>query len=504
MPFQVEIEWLGRTFVFPDVEGVLEERVEFFGGPLPEPRTFPMECRFAGVSVADAVAAGDGLDSAVGRVYLAGELMLEGRLKQPVGRYDDEPVAFAIAEDLWGEEVSFPGLLPVGEDRGEFGGAVRSGVDGDAITLPLGSGTTITLGGFLVLLGDIGAGAGGTGSYPFVAGQPGRGGLSFVAPRVYLDGDNDGDVDAYLCIALGEVDGTAITLEDSEGVSDSFAVTQVTDLSGRVLSVVDQALVEASALDETLDIRVRWDDSSGPYPTGAGDLLRILLRSAPYRIDYGTVSRFAEPLNAYTLDTYTDEPVPLLELVEDLLDPLPACIVQGRGGMYVWVWDPDAAPVGHLRVSTLAEVTGVYPGDGWQLDARAGLRSTALRYALDSEGRAANVTHSRGIYHRVARLQRAGSEEVTEAPHIYDPATAQRCADLRIRALGRPPVIYHVRVLRELWGYLRAGDPVLLTWVRCGVHARRAVVTAIADSGDDVLDLEVTVPQDPMYPGESP
>ncbi len=498
MPFTVEIDWIGRTFVWEDVDGPeIVEKIELFGDRIPEPRSFPIELVFSDISLAEQLSRGHSLMSAVGRVKIDGTTIIHGRLRSPQWGRDEEPVRASIEESPYAS-VQWPNAMPEHPSPTEprppawFQTWLTTKYPGATI-----NGTSTPIGDR-----DIG------GAYPVVFGAPGASGVAGESgeagsPTIRIQ---DGGATHFVIAAHPVQQVEVAVLSDQFSMTPAdISVSTITDSNGDVLSTVTETDIGGGYTSSDGDqVWVAWSASGGGLSPLLGDVVEYLLRRSPLRVDLDTLRAYAPALNRFRVDTYVAEPVDILDLLDEILEPFPAALVQGRGGAYVWIWVPDAPIVADLVVTSLTEVTGVFEDATLRHADTPGLLRYQLRYRrLESSGDYASITTARGAYHRAAAGVLGGEVVIDEAPHIASAATAQRCADLRVRALGRPPLVAALRVTRHRWGHLRAGDAVQLTDEARGIKARRGVVTRIADAGEAVLAIEVTMPIDPLLRGEA-
>lgn len=491
MGWRVVLEWLGRTWTWDDVPGSLVEEVELFGTSALTPRSFPMSeiPPLVGISMNAEIAAGHTLQDARATVYYVdsdGEAtsMLVGRLRAPQWLRDEETWGATIVEASRGA-IDYPGAVPT-----EYRWV--TGSDGQQYGIPAFPGTI--LGGGLSGSADDQLGA-----YPVVFGRPGAGLPGSPVRRI----DIGGTVHLVICDTIG-ITATTVSAYIRDGSTweeiPSLAVqSSVVDSAGRSLATILEGDVDSGAVatfeagDEVL---IGWTaDARSPL---LSDVLEHLLSHVPARVDVEQIRAYAPQLDRYRVDTYFAEPADIWEIIDEVLEPYPACLVQGRQGVYVWVWDPEAPSAGHLVVGELDTHTGVYEDGQIQVPEQAPLRSARIRHTrLASTDDYYAITPTRGAYYRAAEGQLDGESLEIEAGHIADAATAQRCADLLMRARGLPARRVPLQVERARWGHLRAGDAVTLTWSELYITARRGVVTRIEDDAGPLLAIVVTLPTDP-------
>jgi hypothetical protein len=494
MPFDVEVTWGGVVELQEGFDGAMVEAIAFFDSFGHEPRTFRVDLwRWTKLSFVEQLQAGQRLHEATARVLLDGVEVLAGRLRDIQSTDDPEAVAFTIEGRSLGRRM-WPTTAPPVPD----------------IVLP-SSPFRPDRPPVVVQVGDE------LRRYPVVFGAPGKGISPFSgapttvpgSPAVLrLAGDGSTNFWAFAGHPLQDsVVGLQANPEASSGTS--YTVVGITDASGSIVPGVTEATVTAgpsplyaTANDRPDVLGVRWAGDGG-LPGELGEVVDYLLRQVPRRTDERRIAASKHQLNRYRVDTYFLEPEDIEDVLADVLEEFPVALVDGPAGLWVWVWDPDEDPVGTLRVAEAptVEATGVR-FVGWRMGDDDPVKSVRLRYMHHELQREFQlITSTSGAAFRVTDLQIDGAEEVRDAIHIYDTATAQRCADLRMRARGRPPTIVELEIDRDVWQRFGVGDCVTLDHPRGGLAGRKGWITRCSDAGTDVLDIEVTITE--PLPGET-
>lgn len=483
MPYAVVVEWAGQEERHEGLPGTLVESIDLFGSLRYQPRTLAVrDWRFRHLVLRDQLQAGHRLSEAVARVYLGDDLVLSGRLRRPRVSADGERVSFTIEERAQGsvtwpavETVQVPVITrPVSPFRPKSGQPPGIQLVEAQLTFP-------------VVFGTPGQDA----FTPPSGSESGAG-----SPGVYLD-----DVSGWVIAGHAVADSTVgVQLEDGTSVS-GITVREAT-VAGALVSYVlesdlDPGLYDSA--DRPDEVFIVW--SSGGLSGKLSDVLRYLTDYIPRRVWTERIQAASPALDRYRIDTYFAEGQPIEDVLASVVEHLPVSLVQGASGLWVWVWDPDAPPLGTLRVPVdHTEATGVRGGAARYAEGEP-YRSFRVRYlhTLPAD-KPRMTTTTQGAQYRVTDRQIDGSDEIVDAIHICDTATAQRCADLRMRARGRPPTIVSLQVDRSVWARLGVGDCVTLDHPRGGLAGRKGWITRCSDAGTDVLDIEVTITE--PLPGE--
>lgn len=272
------------------------------------------------------------------------------------------------------------------------------------------------------------------------------------------------------------------TIETYESPGDGFLTQVIT--TGLAGPEVPDAFVPSL----TASWSVAWHAGEG-LPGGAGDVIAYALAQTSVRTDAARLLSARAELNRYQLAGYVDEVVGVVEWLTGQLAWLPISWVQGRRGIYAWLYDP--LPV---AVAVLDEDDGFAVSGDLAETTREVARQVRLRYRSRADS-------SDGSYETTQRTLHASlsdGEEVRLATDLCDEAaTAERAAALRQRALFAPHVVVPGLLSRSVWGWLRVGDPVEVRAPSVGVVGV-GYLTRIADDARGPLEVAVTVLQDPV------
>lgn len=180
--------------------------------------------------------------------------------------------------------------------------------------------------------------------YPTILGAPGSNGVP-ASPAMFVACSTIGGSEDLLLVAGHPVSATSVSITASDGTGpEVFAITTRTDGLGRQVSVVDISAAALITKDATLSYRVAWDQGgagmlavSGTSPAlGAGSILEAVLARSTLPVDRGSLSSARDPLNAYQLGGFIQQPLSPLEWVTRIVLPLlPVSILTGPSGWRV-------------------------------------------------------------------------------------------------------------------------------------------------------------------------
>lgn len=347
--------------------------------------------------------------------------------------------------------------------------------------------------------------------YPWVIGKPGvlaaNAGSSVTspwpaAPALWV---NTGTGAERLLAAIGRVKATTCTLfgYDNNGDFTSFSSVPLgytTDAQGRIITtVVAVTPFNTGGIPTGTDLKpdveaeywVSYDDY-GNVPGNLGDVMLWVLGQTQTRKDRERLLAYLPKLRRFKMDGYIDEECDLIEWLLSTIEPFPVRLVTGRKGTFVWVYDPEEEPVVHIEVGQDA-----HPDGDLRLTSREPVRQYEISYCHDDKERTLqSVSTARSLHSEHGRIT-GGAVKRISSLYIQDPATADACARLRVRALGQRHLVVSLVARWDRLGHLTVGDPVRLTHANEGLTAKRGVVTRIADTAAETFSLEVTVYMDP-------
>ena len=182
--------------------------------------------------------------------------------------------------------------------------------------------------------------------YPIVFGEPGVYTLATGAsanttgsPAPMVDATVGAEV---LLVCMGRVQAQNVTIRnEDDGSEDSFAITEVEDDLGQLVSVVSLATPGALTVDADTAYHARWDGGGGIYSDlgelldGAGSVLIWALRRSSVRVDLAALEAVRQELDQYTLGGYVNDASfsPMDWVADNLLPILPISLVFGPDGL---------------------------------------------------------------------------------------------------------------------------------------------------------------------------
>lgn len=348
--------------------------------------------------------------------------------------------------------------------------------------------------------------------YQFVFGQPGADidgrGAYRGAPAIPLKNAPAGSetimvaghpVSAATCIVHGP---------DGRGgyYSQALAISQQTDNVGRKISIVDLSGANRHVPDPAADqppvhdgfdldnfSGTWWEEewfvswTSESTPGLLGEVAMRMLRASGRTIDWARMEAQRQRLNTYRIDGYIDEQVDPIQWLEEATEVMPASLVNGPSGLYLWCWDPEAD-----ALWTLSEAPGlcaVY-GDIEAVGERP-INNYRLRYALldssDDYIRSAAVQTARTT---VSLLQNGLSEIVRESDIIVRDAVAERVAAEYLEFHAEAPLRFTCDLLEAEYRDVYAGDTVRIDMRALGMDGY-GVIEAVEWDGGPVLTVDV-------------
>lgn len=276
--------------------------------------------------------------------------------------------------------------------------------------------------------------------YPLIIGQPGGGQPATPGLLVWADVGGGGGfadqivlVGAGRCTAVGGAD--TVTVYDLTLDASYTGTPYVTvDGSGRECTVIDvpQADLPIDAGDE---LWVGWESPSlagralqgGSAATrGAGDVLVWLLGRTTLKVDTARMAAAVARLNEYLIDTWVNEPRRAWDLIVEILEILPASLVEGPDGVYVVHWRWDAAPTDAVMRIDVAKMGGERVGPIQDSDQADIVNHVRVEYAVD--GPSGQAT---------AHITITGDETLVDAAEDVELDPYARASRTRLQVPGR-------------------------------------------------------------------
>ena len=302
--------------------------------------------------------------------------------------------------------------------------------------------------------------------YPYVIGEPGYGTVTHSynngSPAIVVDTTN-----FYALISAGHVAASAVDVIDTDDlVEDNLAVTLSYDDLGQPISRV--TLGGTCPYADGHEYWVRWPSSDGglldPWRAdtclrGAGGVVRWAIGLSGADADAPRWTALQAELDAYLIDTYLDDSVPLWPWLEAVVLPmLPLAMATGASGLYPVLWRPTAPPVRAVDVQRdgLSREGDIEFADDWISEVRVKYRPDSSNGDFRSEVRITGHPQdgsdpdSHSCAHLVAARSTLGledDEERTESIELVgctDRSTAIRAGLWRamLHAMPSRPVSY--------------------------------------------------------------
>lgn len=277
----------------------------------------------------------------------------------------------------------------------------------------------------------------------------------------------------------------------STGVPNDILVTTQTAVGGASAMVTPIPVSNTGAdvvqptdfrPDLTAEWSVAWTGGEA-LPGGAGDVIRYVLDQTQIRVDRAHLDSWRRVLNTYTLAGCIDEEVVAAQWLAAQLAWLPIGWTQGRDGLRLWVYDPEAPPV-----ATIDEDLGLdVLGDAGTTEERP-VAQVRISYRVGEDRAGGRLqTRQQTIWSDLAR----GGEIVEIETDLCDEtASAERAAAFRQRAQYARHLVIRGTLDRSVWGWLRAGDPVDVRAPSRGVRGR-GIVVEVADDGGPRIEVEL-------------
>lgn len=236
---------------------------------------------------------------------------------------------------------------------------------------------------------------------------------------------------------------------------------------------------------------------------GAGDVLFTILLESTLLIDFAAFARLRSFLNRYSLDGYVDRPTPPMELIRDQILPLlPISIVPGPSGLrpIVWPFFEDRTARGpHVidgaGVASTGAITFLRSDD---------VGFVALRYGVRADdGRATRRVTASQRTSLLARFAPAGGIQETDAPLVWDPATAGQIVEDALAIAAWSPRVISLNVTEwQTYGPggdvdLEPGARIVFSSERLGLDRAPAVVGEREWSSSEAL-IRLWLLDDPL------
>jgi hypothetical protein len=498
MGWVLEVDWLGRTFTFNEVQAEVVESFDLF---VDSPRVrsititdiyFPSDINLSDLIINR----GYRLDTATARLILDGVTHLQGRVVSPVFSGADKPCQFTVTENEWEDTALFPSSFEV---------TLRVKVEedeSDVVGIERHNDAARALRPFLDIelwpsLADKDYGR----THQIVFGEPGAIGIrSPGSPAFFID-----TVNSYLQIAGHEVESTTTTIWGPDASGDlaleaSVPITHVQDGDGRWIAQAD--ISGAATVDKTRvedDWWVEWADGRA-MPGGYGDVLELMLEASTLRFDRNWLRGAKEDLNArFALDGYIDEPVTPYEWIQDnLLSMLPMAPVVGKDGLYFVLWDPPSLTT---VIDTMIEGPEVILDSDLQVADLEAVNEVRFEYRYrpdkNTTTAVAKVDSGTSAYSALSS-QGKTSGRVISSNIVDKEGTAYACAHLWANLYAFPPIVLALKCDRTRYDNLRAGDIVAFTSQTLTLAAKLGMITAIARDGSPMLSVEISLFTDPI------
>ena len=362
MGWTLQVDWLGRTWEWAQIDALLEERMQAFSDA-PAFRSVSVSVIFAGINVCQEYGRGNRLEGSTARLLLDGVVHLVGTVDSPIFGGEAQPVRFSVREVPADDSGVFP---PRGEYL-EISKDLEASLEAEqeffqqimeAAGIAVGSEPVITPGTFdiaVMTTRTIGA------VYPYVFGKAGTCGDGstehvhiFPAVPVQII---DSTQNAEIVLLAGHVLDSAqvqIWSQQNGTISARVAFDTATqqDLQGRTVAVCDLAgnttiLQHGGTYSTERDLWATYEADASPG--GASKVLQTILAHSTARIDWRRLRGLSSWLDRYQLAGCIDAQIVPWEWCRTNVIPLlSAAVVMGRDGLYLAPYRPDAAAVASL------------------------------------------------------------------------------------------------------------------------------------------------------------
>lgn len=484
-----------------------------------------------------------------GTPYEDRRIVLRGRVRDPEYAAEDEPVNFALEDNLYDDQ----GLIP------DVSAAVTFDTWGDDD----GSGYF-----YYTTLGASEKGL----AYPVVFGNPGKVSLA-LSDSGWITGSQGvwvwhgnyvsgiGYSGLWLLIAGHRVTAEFVYMNTPDFTSgERFLVKHRSDGLGREIAYIDWRVTDppapdafgpvadsvgnyyalgAPALDASFQpdngdenpVFVGWLDpinqdgggmkgANGETVRGAGDVLEAVLNFSSMKIDRPRIAAVKSLLNRFKIDAVIEAGVKPWDWIRaNLLPILPVSVLKGPDGVYFVVWRYDATSadaVGHIDadVDAAIEVSETIKYDTSKI-----LNSFSLKYALslrtgnyygaatlgakyDADTPGAGVSYHCEASQRRYRDPDGGPNsgiyiEESESPVIYDDDTANAVLAWRALAFAFAKRTIELLVPEADWAWLERGNVVLVSVSWLYLSRQLALVEEIESGDDGLIGLRLLLIEDP-------
>ena len=513
------------------------------------------------VNVPKLVAEGHDLGAATGILsqwvegtpYEDRRIVLRGRVRDPEYAAEDEPVNFALEDNLYDDQ----GLIPDVTAAVTF--ATWGGVEDDY-------GNT----GYLSLAdGEKGL------SYPVVFGNPGKvttalssngllsGSQGVWALHKAIDPGSPHNLRGFTLIIAGHrvtAGFVYLATPDFPG-GERFLVKHKVDGLGREVAYIDNKVTTPPTADsyansdavgnyyglghnsldasfqpndgEQKDVFVAWrdpiDDTGGGMKgpdgktvRGAGDVLEAVLNFSTMAIDRARIAAVKGLLNRFKIDGVIEQGVKPWDWIRaNLLPILPVSVLKGPDGVYFAVWRYEATAadaVAHIDADANPEIE---VSETVKYDTSKIVNSFSLKYALslrtgnyigaatlgakyDADAPGAGVS-----YHCEASQRRYKDTDPSAGPNsgvfveelesavIYDDDTANAVLAWRALAFAFAKRTIELLVPEDQWAWLERGNIVLVSVPWLYLDRQVALVDQIEAGGDGMIGVRLLLLEDP-------
>jgi hypothetical protein len=307
-------------------------------------------------------------------------------------------------------------------------------------------------------------------------------------------------------------------IEIGAGINYERPVSYRQDGLGNYVSTVDISGA-AAEICRSVEFQVQWVGAaegengglvrtdSGGLTRGAGDVMEYVLKQSTLRVDWGRFNAVRQKMNAYFLDFFMDSNVSPWEWISDNLLPLmPVSMHSGAQGLYPVFW--DYAATSRDAVDSIEHGPGVVRVSGMEYQTQPSkLRNKiTLKYGYDVvEGehqRSAihtpdpDLTDSEQITSEFAKRSKLQyglkAESIFTSEVVNDDATAHKVTNWRIlaEAFSHRSITYEVS---QEYAYLELGSVILLTDAELYLQDVVALVQGnqINDTGRIDLTLQI-------------
>jgi hypothetical protein len=506
------------------------------------------------VNVPKLVAEGHDLGSATGVLsqwiegtdYEERRIVLRGRVRDPEYSAQEEPVNFALEDNLYDDQ----GLIP----------ELTAAVTFDTWGVDDGHGSLMYFS-----LNDSEKGL----AYPVVFGNPGKvstaiassgwvtGSQGVWALHIAFDPGAPHNLEGFILILAGHrVTAEFVYMNTNDAGGQRFQIQHRTDALGREVAYIDAERegggysgtdsvgdfygLGHNSLDpsfqpndgEDKPVFVGWYDpinpttgggmkgADGKTVRGAGDVLEAVLNFSTMAIDRARVAAVKSLLNRFKIDAVIETGTKPWDWIRaNLLPILPVSVLKGPEGVYFVVWRYDATAadaIGHIDADADASIE---VAETIKYDTSKILNSFSLKYALsirtgnytatatlgakyDSGTPGSGVSYHCELSQRRYRIPGEGPNsgvyiEEIESPVVYDDDTANAILAWRALAFCFAKRTLELLVPEAEWAWLERGNVVLVSVSWLYLSKQVAIVEEIESGDDGMIGLRLLLIEDP-------